>query len=64
LLVRSLLVEADPDARWLLPLISGRPEEIAHPDISADDDEASDDSDQSEDADAGEAATGAPTSDA
>lgn len=37
LLVRSLLVEADPDARWLLPLISGRPDEIEHPDVSADD---------------------------
>lgn len=37
LLVRSLLVEADPDARWLLPLISGKPEEIRHPDVAADD---------------------------
>jgi predicted PurR-regulated permease PerM len=35
LLVRSLLVEADPDARWLLPLISGRPQEIERPDVSA-----------------------------
>lgn len=35
LLVRSLLVEADPDARWLLPLISGRPDEVECPDVSA-----------------------------
>lgn len=35
LMVRSLLVESDPDARWLLPLISGSPEEIEHPDVSA-----------------------------
>jgi len=56
LLVRSLLVEADKDAWWLLPLISGRPEEIAHPDVSADD---GDDADEEEDA-----PTGATTSDA
>jgi AI-2 transport protein TqsA len=36
LMVRSLLVEADPDARWLLPLISGKPSEIDHPDIAPD----------------------------
>jgi len=35
LLVRSLLVEADPDARWLLPLISGRPDEAECPDVPA-----------------------------
>ena len=29
LLVRALLVEADPGARWCLPLISGRPQEPA-----------------------------------
>jgi len=52
LLVRSLLVEADRDAWWLLPLISGRPEEIDHPDVSADDGERDD------------APTGATTSDA
>lgn len=37
LMVRSLLVEADPDARWLLPLISGKPSEIDHPDVSEED---------------------------
>jgi len=26
LLLKSLLVEADPEARWLLPLIAGKPE--------------------------------------
>ena len=49
LLTRSLLVEADPDAHWLLPLISGRPEEIAHPDVSADDADSSDDPDDDRD---------------
>lgn len=51
LLVRSLLVEADPDARWLLPLISGRPAEIDHPDIDADDDEEGDEVSARADAD-------------
>ncbi len=58
LLVRSLLVEADRDAWWLLPLISGRPEEIDHPDVSADD--SWDEADESSE----EAPTGATTSDA
>jgi predicted PurR-regulated permease PerM len=31
LLVRALLIEADPDARWALPLVSGRPPPAAEP---------------------------------
>jgi predicted PurR-regulated permease PerM len=27
LLARALLIEADPDAHWVLPLVSGRPSE-------------------------------------
>jgi predicted PurR-regulated permease PerM len=30
LLARALLVEADPGARWALPLVSGRPEDLDH----------------------------------
>ncbi|MCW2787640.1 MAG: family transporter [Marmoricola sp.] len=34
LLLKSLLVEADPDARWVLPLISGKSADADQPDAS------------------------------
>ncbi|HEU4337786.1 MAG TPA: AI-2E family transporter, partial [Nocardioides sp.] len=52
LLVRALLVEADPDGRWRLPLISGAPDTVRVPEVVDDEPDAKPDAKPDADVDA------------